>query len=390
MYNECYARGVVRLLFSIYTLFIFGVFFGGCTSSFLKLEKKEADFVKNVEFDAKVKIKELPAESEEVSVKNETQESAKIIIEKTVEEKKAEEKKQALLKKKTVKSKKSKKDAKKPQTETSDKVDLIAKKAEITAASISSNINNNETEDKEGIDGRRPIIDPFRVGEEVTHELHYFKVAAGELKLKVGPFVEVNGRRSYKFITELESSRMFSSFYSVKDIATTYVDFMELVPHVFTLAVKETGQIKDAKGLFDIASNKATYWEKKFTKKNGQEELKKEWDILPYSQNVYSAAFYMRLFKWEIGKEYAFRVADAGENIVFRGKAVRKEKIKTEIGDFNAIVIKPEITAKGIFKPIGDIYFWLSDDDRKYILRIESSIKIGTIVSEIIKLEPGK
>ena len=83
------------------------------------------------------------------------------------------------------------------------------------------------------------------------------------------------------------------------------------------------------------------------------------------------------------------RVADAGENIVFRGKAIRKEKIETEVGDFDAIVIKPEITVKGIFKPIGDIYFWLSDDDRKFILRIESSIKIGTIVSEVVKLKPG-
>jgi hypothetical protein len=176
----------------------------------------------------------------------------------------------------------------------------------------------------------------------------------------------------------------------VKDTATTYVDYMDLVPHVFKLSVKETGQIKDAKGLFDQKNNKATYWEKKFTKKNGHEEEKKEWDIPSFSQNVYSAAYYMRLFKWELGKEYSFRVANAGENIVFKGKAIRKEKLETEIGDFDAIVVKPEFSIQGVFRPVGDIYFWLSDDDRKYILRIESSIKIGTIVSEIIKLTPGK
>lgn len=55
-----------------------------------------------------------------------------------------------------------------------------------------------------------------------------------------------------------------------------------------------------------------------------------------------------------------------------------------------AIKIKPEISVKGVFKPVGDIYIWLSDDDRKYPLRLESSIKIGTLVSEVTAIEPGQ
>jgi len=366
-------KPVIRLLLIYIALFCSVSFLGSCTSSFLKMDKKEEDFKKNAEFEEKVVIKELPDSAPDVvdiptgplnptppkeATKVETKETSK------------------------AKAKKTKKG----------KTSKVEKKPEDTSAAAGTAVDSEqaEIEDKDGMSGRRPNVDPFRVGEEVIHELHYFKVAAGELRLKVGPFVEVNGRKSYTFTTELESSSMFSSFYSVKDSATTYVDYLLFVPHVFTLTVKESGQIKDAKGLFDIKNNKATYWEKKFTKKNGQEEQKKEWDISPFSQNVYSAAYYMRLFKWEVGKEYSFRVADAGENIVFKGKAIRKEKIDTEIGEMNAIVIKPEITVKGIFKPIGDIYFWLSDDDRKYVLRIESSIKIGTIVSEVIKINPGK
>lgn len=373
---------MIRLFFFIFVLIGCVGFYSGCASSFLKIDKKEEDFVKNVEFDEKVKIKDLAEDASEgsnpvaeIPVTSLNPAPGKIVTPTPLE------------KTPKGKNKKNKKNSK-------DKLDIKAigntpDKDEAPAVANPAPVNLSEVEDQEGMNGRRPIKDPFRVGEEVIHEMHYFKVAAGELRLKVGPFVEVNGKRSYTFKTELESSSMFSSFYSVKDTATTYVDYMQFVPHVFTLGVKETGQIKDAKGLFDIENNKATYWEKKFTKKNGHEETKKEWDILPFSQNVYSAAFYMRLFKWEVGKEYAFRVADAGENIVFRGKAIRKEKIKTEVGDFDAIVIKPEITVKGIFKPIGDIYFWLSDDDRKYILRIESSIKIGTIISEVVKIKPG-
>lgn len=356
-----------------------------CSSSYLKMDKKEEDFQKNKEFEDKVIIKEIPVEPTPI-VPAATLTPAQIEEQKKAEALKlAEQKKQeALAAKKAKKSKKKSKD----------------KAADLSATSGTAQSSSEpgktvikrepEIEDEEGFLGRRPIQDPFRAGEEVVHDVHYFKVSAGELFLKVDPFVEVNGRKAYTFTTAIKSSSMFSTFYSADDKAVTYVDFMDLVPHVFSLTVKETGQLKDAKGLIDLQKNTATYWEKKFTKKNGQEEKKLEWEVLPFSQNVYSAAYYMRLFKWEVGKEYAFRVADQGENLVFKGKALRKEKLETEIGTFDTIVIKPEITVKGVFRPIGDIFFWLSDDDRKFILRIESNIKIGTIVSEVTKLNKGQ
>ena len=246
-----------------------------------------------------------------------------------------------------------------------------------------------ELEDSEGFLGRRPLIDPFRVGEVIEHDVHYFKVSAGSLFLKVEPFVQVNGRKSYTFATEIKSSRMFSSVYSVDDRAVTLLDYYLLIPRVFTLHVKESGQLREAKSFFDFDQQKATYWEKKVTEKNGVEEKKLQWEILDYSQNVFSAVHYMRIFKWDVGKEYAFRVADDGENLVFKGKSLRKETLKTDAGEFKTIVVKPEILVKGAFKPVGDIYIWLSDDDRKFVLKLESNIRIGTIVSEVTSINPG-
>lgn len=248
-----------------------------------------------------------------------------------------------------------------------------------------------DLEDSVGFKGRRPLVDPFRVGEKVIHDVSYFKVSAGQLTLEVGPYAMVNGRKAYNFITSIETYPRFSSLvYAVEDKAVTLLDYETLVPRVFTLHVRETGQLKEARSIFDFEKLQATYWEKKVTEKRGPEEKKMEWEILPYSQNVFSAIFYMRLFRWEPGKEYSFRVADDGENIVFKGRAVRRETLTTEVGIFPAVVVKPEITVKGVFKPMGDIFIWLSDDERRLVLRIESKIKIGTLVSEVIRIEPGR
>lgn len=135
---------------------------------------------------------------------------------------------------------------------------------------------------------------------------------------------------------------------------------------------------------------KASYWEKKYTEKKGHEEKKLTWDILEYSQNAFSGLYYMRVFTWKVGKEIAFRVSDDGKNVIFKGKAIAKQKLTTDAGTFDAIKIKAEVVSRGALSQAGNFFVWLSDDDHKYILRIEVEIKIGTIVSEVIEIVPGK
>lgn len=333
-----------------------------CSTGILKYEKNEP-LDKNQEFQSVVKIEEVKTDDKKVIVENAPPKKEALILHKD---------KQVPAPKKEKKSKKTAKVSNKPEP-----VKVLSRQPDL--------------EDKEGFapGSRRPLVDPFHEGEIVTHRVSYFKMSAGELKLKVEPFQYVNGRKSYSFATEIKTLSIFNSIYAVDDRAVTYVDYEDLVPRVFNLHVKESGQLREAQAFFDIQKWKATYWETKVTKKSGEEKRKLEWDIEEYAQNVFSAAYYMRLFKWDLGKEYSFRVADDEKNIVFKGTAIRKERISTDAGEFDAIVIKPIITTHGVFTPMGDIYFWLSDDDRKYILKIESEIKIGTIVSEVTKIEPG-
>lgn len=360
----------------------FKYFFGcvlllACSSSPLKYEKtKELEI--NSEFEKAVKIEEVPVSVDgtvaaPVPAKNQKEKSVPMAEPKAT----PSESERILIPKKTDKKVATEKPAKKSKKE---------KKPEVPVVPLR---RQPEIEDDVGFQGRRPLKDPFRVGEVITHEVSYFKTSAGNLKLKVEPMVQVNGRKAYNFVTEIMTSPMYSHIYSVDDRVETFVDYETLVPSVYSLHVKESGQLREARMLFDEKTNKATYWEKKVTKKSGIEEKKQTWDILPYSQNVFSAIFYMRNFQWEPGKEIAFRVADDEQNLVFKGKCLRRERIETELGEKDAVVIQPHVTLKGAFKPVGDIYIWLSDDEHHYPLRIESKIKIGTLVSEVVSIVPG-
>ena len=359
------------------------VFTVACSSSPLKYDKS-AQLKQNDEFENAIKI-ERPVDAEADSDTEGVAEPKVVAVPKAsapvvaatpspLEKKIAAKSKVKKIDKKSTKKNKVKSEA-----------DVPADKAPAVPAT-----RQPDLEDSVGFSGRRPNKDPFRVGEEVIHDMHYFKVSAGELRMRVGPMATVNGRKAYNFKISIKSSSVFSSFYSVDDRVDTFVDYETLTPSAFTLHVKETSQLKEARMLFDDKTNKATYWEKKVSKDKGEEQKKQAWDILEYSQNVYSAVFYMRNFQWDIGKEYSFRVADDEQNLVFKAKALRKEKLDTKIGVLDAIVIKPEVTLKGVFKPVGDIYIWLSDDEFHHVLRIESKIKIGTIISEVVAIKPGQ
>lgn len=362
-----YLRFQIKVIFLILSLFFLVV---ACSTTYLKYEKEDA-LKSNEEFEDVVKIQEAPPEAPAAPTIPGSESDKKLPLA-APDKTKATGNVKPGTESKSASRKKTKK-GKDAQGE----------------ASPQPPARQPDLEDTVGFQGRRPLVDPFRVGEKITHNVHYFKVSAGTLTMSLDPFVQVNGRKSYNFVFDIETSSLFSKFYSVKDRATVLMDYEELIPRVYTLNVKETGQLREARSFFDFDKGVATFWEKKYTKKHGHEERKESWEILPYSQNVFSAVHYMRVFQWDVGKEISFRVADDKQNLVFRGKCLRREKLKTEVGEFTALVIKPEFTLQGKFKPVGENLIWISDDDRKFILRIESSIKIGTLVSEIVALEPG-
>ncbi len=346
----------------LYLLVIIAV---ACASKVLKYEK--ADQLKeNKEFDQKVKIIETEFSAENPHAENGTSAAAA-----TTPPPDIKAKTKPLSKKE--KSKKTK---------------LIGSSVQQSIANGSQK-HHPELEGEIGFSGRRPTMDPFRVGEVVVHNVNYLKMTAGTLRLETRPFAEVNGRKNYQFRTSIKTTPVFSSFYTANDYVDVLMDYEQMIPSVFTMHVKESTQLKEAQMFFDHEKNTATYWEKKVTDRDGEENKKQNWEIEPYAQNVFSAAFYMRIFKWEVGKEVAFRVADDNQNMIFRGKALRKERLITAAGEFDAIVIRPEFELQGKFKPTGDNYIWLSDDDRKYILRIESKVKIGSLISEVVEIHPG-
>lgn len=332
----------------ISSLFLLGI--GACAGKILQIDRSE-EVLKNDEYDSKMDIKaDAPPPPEPV------------IKEVPEKELKKKSKKPAV-----------KKDAKKAGKE-------VAVKGP----------RQPEIEDSDGFDGRRPLIDPFHVGEKVEFDVTYFNINAGVISMQVLPMVTVNGKKAYHFMVNGNTNSFFSKIYAVDDKLETYLSYDEMVPLSLQVSIKESKQLAEARTFFDWKTNKASYWQKRITKEKGERSKKIDWDILPYSQNVLSVSFYLRTFKMEPGKKFVIRVADEGKNNVYAGEVIRRETLKTPMGDLKTVVVSPKVQADGEFKPIGDVTLWFTDDDQKLLVRLESKIKIGTIVAKLKSIERGQ
>lgn len=271
-----------------------------------------------------------------------------------------------------------------PIQKTNKKVNLTRKKTKkLLVKKIKRHLP--KLEDGEGFDGRRPLVDPFVAGQKVTLRLNYLNMIVGTLVFEVLPMVEVNGKKSYNFKVSIQSNALFSMIYKLDNSAQTYVDYNTLSPFSHSVHMKETKQVKEARSFYDWQSGTATYWEKKVTKK-GQEDKKVSWKLAPYSQNLISGIFYLRVFQLKVGKTYYFNIADAGKQHVVQAKVLKKQKINTPYGEFNTKVITVQYKTDGAFKQTGDILFWVTDDDKKLIVKIKSKIKLGSLVGELSEL----
>jgi hypothetical protein len=330
----------------------------GCAAKFLKTDNEER--LSNIkEYEEKLEVKPLPL-APEVAAQIPPGNAASLAPTEIAKEDKA---------KKTSKKPEPPKPAPKPTP--------VTKKRQ------------PELEDSAGFIGRRPIADPFWVGEKTTLVVSYFGVKGGDMTMQVRPFVEVNGKKSYHLAATLNSSSVFSAFYSVEDYGETFVDYNELIPFNFLVNVKESGQLREVRNFFDWTKNKSNFWEKKYTKKHGHQEKKLEWDIEPYTQNIFSAPFYLRVFDLEPGHSYKFRLADEARNFVVTAHVLNREKVTVDAGTFDTVKIRPEVAIDGIFQPMGDVFFWLTDDDRKFFVKIEAKIKIGTLKAEASEIVRG-
>ncbi len=236
---------------------------------------------------------------------------------------------------------------------------------------------------------RRPLVDPIYQGEELTYDITYFGVSAGEVVLKQQPPKVINNRRVYHFKADIQSSKVFALFYKLNDTVESYWDYEGLFSHRYHLVLDEKAQTRDALELYDSVKGQTFYWNRWNHETKGYIETKEFKPMTRFPQDAMSLLYYVRTLPLEEGKVFSIPTVAEGKVWEVRTTVLRKERKSMPLGKRDCFVLKPEIFMEGKPQNKGEVYLWVTDDENRYPVQLEAKVRIGTIHMSLSHVVPG-
>ncbi|MBI5747707.1 MAG: DUF3108 domain-containing protein [Nitrospinae bacterium] len=221
-------------------------------------------------------------------------------------------------------------------------------------------------------------IKPFNEGEELIYEISWFGISAGTGRLHVRDKIVREGREMYHIAYYANSSELFSKFYKVEDMAETFMDTRGFFPWSFKLKVREGKSKRDVETIFNQIDHKATFIKDK--------DEPKTVSVPSAVQDAFSSLYYLRTKNLKVGEKVVIDVFEDKKNWQVEVYVLKKERIKIYSGEVDTILVKPLLKYEGIFQRKGDLYIWLTDDERKIPVQVKTKVIIGSVYANIIDM----
>ena len=219
----------------------------------------------------------------------------------------------------------------------------------------------------------------FKGGEEITYKLYYnwnfIWLSAGEVTFRVRDLGD-----QYHLSAVGRTYKSYEWFYKVRDYYDTYVDKETLLPSISIRNIHEGGYRLYDKVSFDRNRNVAvglrgqTRVEAKIT----------EYEVDNCIHDMLSIVYYFRNIDFDrmkAGSEFPIKIFLDKETypltVKYFGKEDRK-KVKGQ-GRFQTQVFSPQLIAGEVFKENDQMKVWVSADQNKVPMLIESPVSVGSV-----------
>lgn len=171
---------------------------------------------------------------------------------------------------------------------------------------------------------------------------------------------------------------LFKLFYPVDDTFTTYVKGDLKLPVRYEVLQKE-GRGSETKRLtlYDQQALQVTY------RKNQQPT--EVFPILGTVYNEFSAFFITRALRLMKGTDRIIPAFVDKKRHEVAVQLLSREPRKSIFGEVPTLKVKPVMSFKGLYDKDGDTVFWLTDDECRIPVEIESKILIGFLSAELVE-----
>ncbi len=220
----------------------------------------------------------------------------------------------------------------------------------------------------------------FQVGEKLTYKVYYnwnfVWLAAGEVTFEV-----MEDDRQYHFKAVGSTYESYEWFYYVHDVYHSWVDRNTLLPRYSERSVHEGNYRIFERIQFDQNNRKATVWR---ATKRGDPETRSEHSVQERVFDVLSSLYFLRTLDFAdkpVGTEQPFRIFMDQEEYPLRLRYIGKEGKKKirGLGRFSTLKFQPQVIVGNIFTDDSKMTVWVSDDENRIPLLIETPIAVGSV-----------
>jgi hypothetical protein len=217
----------------------------------------------------------------------------------------------------------------------------------------------------------------FPVPERLEFEISYTGIPAGSAVQEV-----TRSGNEIHIVSTAHSAAWLNIFFPVDDriesvlVQGTQTPLMG-VPRLYRERIREGNTRFQKDAIFDRQKLEVTT----------RDLLKKSETIQKITAQTYdtlSSFYYFRTVALQTGKSSFIDIFDCKKFWNTEVQVLRREEIETPLGRFKTVVIKPILKSEGIFARTGDMYIWLTDDERRIPVLMKSKVTVGSITATLV------
>jgi hypothetical protein len=166
-------------------------------------------------------------------------------------------------------------------------------------------------------------------------------------------------------------NKFFQTFYPVRDTVFSIIDKRGIYPLRFEKRLHEGSYHARISAEYDQRRNTIVTQDTSFA-------------IEPFTHDVLSAFYYIRTRPLKVGDTFELAAVSGKKKYGLKVFCHGRETVKVPAGTFKTLIVEPVLKDDGLFKAKGKLIIWVTDDERRMPVKMQSKIPVGSIKAELI------
>jgi hypothetical protein len=183
-----------------------------------------------------------------------------------------------------------------------------------------------------------------------------------------------------RFTLRIQSNAALSQLYPVDDCVETR---HMAGNYILTRIRQREGSFRGDRGFTLLLREQSVFWIDRLNNLSVQEPLPNSSVV-----DILSGLYYLRNQPLEVGKPVLLQLFDSNQYAPTSIEVLRREHLTLPgLREVDTLLLHSQLKSGGIFQRTGEILVWVTDDQNKVPVKVETQIPLGKVTAELVSAQ---